>query len=83
MTSKGSDTIRKCGFDGVSRYGLLEEMCHGVGVVLRSPMLKLCPVRQFTSCCLLIKMSNSELLLQHQVCLQATMSHHDDNGLNL
>ena len=43
-----------------------------------SYMFMLCPVSQITYYCLLVNIQDSQLLLQHCVCLDTTMLHHDD-----
>jgi hypothetical protein len=68
----GTGTIWRWVLIGIG-MALLEEVSLW-GWALRSPMLKLCPVWNPASFwCLWIKMSNSQQLLQHHVCLHATM----------
>ena len=72
---------------------LLEELCHGVGGLWRTSMLKLCPEqkrdlppccfeRQWPCCCLWIHV---ELCALSAPCLPGCCHafYHDDNGLNL
>lgn len=69
--SLGSVAIKRCGFVRVG-VTLLEDVLLWQ-CALRSLMLKLCPLTQFTSFCLQMKIQNSQLLLQYLVCLHATM----------
>lgn len=77
----GNDTIRWCGFL-FGAIALSEEVCYFEVDFEVSYMLNPCPMSQFTSYCLYIKMQNAQHLLQHIVCLHATTLYHDDE-LNL
>jgi hypothetical protein len=58
--------------------------CVSRGWALRSQMLKPSQWLIVSSCCLLIQPLNSQLLLQHHVCLCTTrLTYHYDNELNL
>jgi hypothetical protein len=72
-----SGTTRRCGLVGEGVALLEKESLRGFEVI---HLCKLCPV---SFCCLRIKMSNSQLLLQPHVCLTLRASHRGDNGLNL
>ena len=70
---------KKLALKGVALLGGVASLCVTVGVGFEaSYMLKSHPVSQFTSGCLK-DVQFFQLLLQHYVCLHATMSHHEAN----
>ena len=81
MVPKGSGTIRGYDFVGVG-VALLKEECHcrggprGLIYAQETPSV---------SDHFLLPSQDVEFLAtsQHHVCQHATISHHDDNGLNL